>query len=759
MKILSWNICWGCMSADKTSKNDVTAAKLALQCKKRNEEGGILCIDYVTDFLKHNDYDIIALQESKNWNCIYLRLSERYNYVNFEIRTPWDPTVKVDITTFFDKKKYRFLGGYFGNILETDARPYQFMLFLNLEKNRPFYFLNIHNGHLISSKTLQAVIESNNLFIENKKYDDVNISLLPPPSKEVSSSRHSWLINNIQYIPENRQKDQLPIIMAGDFNDGGKYNYWKGITINETKLLSNSQPPTTCCTPVKNKYTWLAAPSIIFDPNIRIKILGVEIKFVFDITTFSSTACVGDNGKKGKNYDYSLCETNEALNELCYIDKYRSHEPFQGKRPYEKLLTDIDEVKRVMINEQAAIDAQFPGQPYQRYNEVLAYFFPWEIFGIEVGGREISVSIETQKIIVEESKKLIDEYSKLLSDSDKTNSILAIINDDSKISSNTIRGGEYLLVKYFKFYKCSNKGIEIVIDFFLEKINMIIQQLTKPINLYEYGKIPDEQYFSLYEINDNSRSTDFELFKQESDDNFLTHIIKYTNDQFNSTMNKASPPRDISRNFNYEQFMSENKYPLFARSALLNTTEESPFYGKVNIEDFVNEIFQGRLYKPWFPGGYINLVINPATVILPKTNVIITSQIFDREFELNKIIKSTTNYDDYSRTLIIHIRTNEYNNDIKIGDYILHDINFVEIQPNQVPSMFDKSMLSSDHLPVESTLEFRKMDGGYRSKGGLKNKKSKKRFILSKTKIYFKPKKRKVRNTKKKMRKNKTKKL
>ena len=61
MKILSWNICWGCMAADESSEYDLTAAKLAVVCQENKVAGKPTCLFNVVDFIKKSDYDLIAL--------------------------------------------------------------------------------------------------------------------------------------------------------------------------------------------------------------------------------------------------------------------------------------------------------------------------------------------------------------------------------------------------------------------------------------------------------------------------------------------------------------------------------------------------------------------------------------------------------------------------------------------------------------------------------------------------------------------------
>ena len=55
MKILSWNICWGCMAADESSKDDLTAAKLAVVCQANKVAGKPTCLFNVVDFIQKSN--------------------------------------------------------------------------------------------------------------------------------------------------------------------------------------------------------------------------------------------------------------------------------------------------------------------------------------------------------------------------------------------------------------------------------------------------------------------------------------------------------------------------------------------------------------------------------------------------------------------------------------------------------------------------------------------------------------------------------
>jgi endonuclease/exonuclease/phosphatase family metal-dependent hydrolase len=705
ISLLSWNICWGCMASDSSSKNDTTAAKLGLFCEKlKKKTGRNVCLNNVSSFLKKTSYDIIALQESKNWQDIYPSIKQNYFFINFTSTHPVNKSL-VDITTFYNFKRFQLLGVYVGNVANDDVRPYQYILFQDIKTNKKFYFINLHNGHLISKPYLQKQLNSNNKFLTGKKNMDILIT-----TDKITVNGQKSLFTNVS-------KQNYPLILGGDLNDHGKYNYWKGLHINKNWLSCKKKPPETCCTPVKNKYIWLGSPSIIYNANLREKNLGIELDFIFDITTFSSTACVTSNAVNNK--DLNLCSTLNSLKNFCNADKFRSHEAKSGKLP--DFIVDISKAKSKIIEEQRAIEKDEEEEPYQRYNEVLAYFFPWEIFGIEVGGYK-HVPKELHDKLVKERNDLIHYYKQI-----NYLKMIELINDTTYEISNPwfdCNNAEYLLVKYIKEYTCIKK-ITVTEEFVQKVVSNIIKELSKPVPYYEYGRTSLKPHFELYERKTPSRFTDFEVFTQTATPDFLTHIKKYNG--FQSSLNLSK--KEVA-SFSYNNFCKKNKYPLICR-CLLVETQNKKNYGKVIIDDFIEEIFKGRLHRNWAPHKLLNLVVNPATIILPNANVILTSQIFDRDFAKNTKIKTPSTYHDYLDSLNIGLRTNRFDNDIKFGDYFLTSKDFTVIDENNIPDQLLKLKSSikyptSDHLPVEMKVEFKH------------SKTKKKHYSKSKSKSYKK---------------------
>jgi len=790
---ITWNICWGCMSANDQSQYDVTAKKLALRCKEISEAGQQeTCLYSVGNFLNTANHDIIALQEVVNYEEILNRLNnerpetDKYRYINCSIKNAYGND--INITTFYKFNKLRPYRVYSSNIFsKNDVRPYQIILFRLIRTKKLFYFINLHNGHLISVSNLEKKLNTPIRYInltniewsldlliddENNYFEKVEQRVLP------SLNSNNGIIN----------EQGLPVIAAGDYNDHGKYDYWNQLNLLN-KQLGATAPPLSCCTPSKTHIIWLGAPSVIYNPNVRRQILEIPLDFLFDITTFSSTACIVANSIAGQNKDFDLYETYDRLYARCNSDMYRSHNSYSPTLK-EFIRNDISKVKVKLLEDQQAVEKDHPNNPYLRYNEILAYFFPWEIFGLEVGKQSFSDVIFLKKVIEKRRKSYAGYYVKLLTNAARLNSILQKINNTNKISDPTDdeikTGNMYSLVKYFKVFISYNRrtqgpDFEITSEYLVEKINLIIQHLNKPIVLCEYYLDSFSNKFELALCPNDKRETKFDIFTQTGGDaasNFVTEINPVPDfifeeqgvssgakqegfpDRVSSGPDAKSspplPPRTLTSRANrlvsVPEFnpTAENPFPLVCRCLLIDTSNlpdtdqvkrqlrrrlSTTQHGAVLLENAILENFKGRLT---INNRQINLVANPSTVIMKGVNVVITSQILDRDYGKNPISGRPTEYNAYLDSLEIGLRTNSYNNDIKYGDYILisQDLSFAT--QNRVPDAFNKGILTSDHLPIEAVINFPAV-----ALGGKKNKKKTKRKSNKNRKIKRKETKRK----------------
>ena len=254
INVLSWNVCFGCMYADKRSSFDKSSQPLPSICEQLNiERGENVCLGNVSKFIDDScidgkSYDFIGLQESANWMEIIRRSSElsKMAYVHNIIKIGGKES---DHVSFYDKKKYRVLYVKYGNITGTyDIRPYHIIFLKNNYNDSNYIFINIHNAHNNNKEFLQESLSrefylGNNLIgLREKNFSNLQnypITIMPPC-----------------FFKENQYK----VIFVGDFNDSGQkyfeglkpfnnipdeFCYLKSIVVD----IQKSVPPITCCVP------------------------------------------------------------------------------------------------------------------------------------------------------------------------------------------------------------------------------------------------------------------------------------------------------------------------------------------------------------------------------------------------------------------------------------------------------------------------------------------------------------------------------
>lgn len=248
---LCWNICWGCMMANETSKFDKTAFTLADKCKQLNQGGNNVCLNNVVSLINSKNYNFVGLQEAANWEIIYNTINhDSLGYVHHSVYNP-DKKVYVDLATFYDKTQYKVLAVKSGDILTSkwDNRPYHIIFLLNTMDNKYYIVVNLHNGHGISQDIL-----------EHRLSDDIENGYMVHDTTEISIRMGDGTTSagvertNISDVINGKQFDT---IVMGDFNDHGNFNYWRHLTpfkytsfpnINTIVVGSGKQPPLTCCT-------------------------------------------------------------------------------------------------------------------------------------------------------------------------------------------------------------------------------------------------------------------------------------------------------------------------------------------------------------------------------------------------------------------------------------------------------------------------------------------------------------------------------
>jgi hypothetical protein len=503
-----------------------------------------------------------------------------------------------------------------------------------------------------------------------------------------------------------RYKDKSCIAL-GDYNDNNKYNYWdKGLHFLHKQVSTHgSRPPNTCCTPTsKGELSWIGSVSIVYNPNIRSKILGVDVKnIIFNVATFASTDCIRNSSNALKSK--TLCAKYKVLKQKCKSTKYKTHKVFSG---IENFAYEGKVIRESLLKEHTSRKKVCSKYPYIRYNEVLILFYPWEIVGIEIGGRHPNVARKFLDSLNFHRRQFIKDYKHILNTDDELRQMLSAINNADNTTELTY--SRYLLWNYFKEFKCvTHKSVNL--DDLEHTMRLIIEELESQVIFYEYGRFSKNETFQLRRAcvynNLPYRRTPFELFKQNATPDFLTHIIP-TDVDFTENYLPTNAICDAHNDL--EEFTKgKTNFPFALRSVMIDRETHS----KVLIDNSMTEIFYGRIND-----NKITLIANPATFITPGANVILSSQLFGRKYLKNPLINYGTSYKEHGKSFDIGIRTKKFHNEIAIGDYIMIDNGSRYIVENQVPKQFSVSKLSSDHVPIEAVVQLNYSNKGKQGKQG-----------------------------------------
>jgi len=704
VKVVSWNVCWGCMESSKKSQGDKTAYALAVKCyEQKREKKTNICLNNVVGMLSNFDFDIAGIQESAGWDKIYKQLKTLrktpLSYCNLQIK-------HVSITTFYDSAKFLIEGVSYGNISPPDIRPYMIIFFKVIDSNEYFICINLHNGHMIDSVYLENVINTTKTgFLNTGSTKNLNIE----------SHDETLKVNEIPVSPVSmsgiykRYKDKS-CISLGDYNDNNKYNYWnKGLTLLDKHLSTQgARPPNTCCTPAsKSELSWIGSVSIVYNPNIRSKILGVDVKnIIFNVATFASTDCIRNSSNALKSK--TLCAKYKVLKQKCKSKKYKTHKVFSG---IDNFAYEGKMIRESLRKEHLSRKKACSKFPFIRYNEVLILFYPWEVIGIEIGGRKPAIAKHFLDTLNFHRKQYITDYKHILNTDDELRQMLGAINNADNTTE--LMYSRYLLWNYFKEFKCvTHKSVNV--EDLEHTMRLIIAELESQVNFFEYGRFSKNETFQLRRAcvynNLPYRRTQFELFQQNATPDFLTHIIPTDLDftenylpanALSHEQNETNEPNNLD-----EFTKGTTNFPLALRSVIL----DKDTYNNVLVENSMTEIFYGRINN-----NKITLVANPATFITPGVNVVLSSQLFGRKYLKNPLINYGTSYKEYGKSFDIGIRTKKFHNEIAIGDYIMIDNGSKYIVENQVPKQFNVSKLSSDHVPIEAVIQ---INSGIQAKQG-----------------------------------------
>lgn len=220
INILTWNISWGCMTANQHSHHDQTAQALATHCYQlKQQHRQPLCLQNVCSLidLEKRKHDLIAFQEASNWKSL-LNNSHRLSKMKY-VRSQSDSS---EIITFYNPHMFSLLEVSKGQI--EAGRPCHLLLLSRPRTNLRLIVINVHNSKGYSDSDLET-----------------GLSKLVTPKIQAQ-------------LPSSNKN--VHVIIAGDFNDHGYSNYWKKTypfkqlktTLKKmTVSTKKKKPPLSCC--------------------------------------------------------------------------------------------------------------------------------------------------------------------------------------------------------------------------------------------------------------------------------------------------------------------------------------------------------------------------------------------------------------------------------------------------------------------------------------------------------------------------------
>jgi hypothetical protein len=242
IKILTWNICWGCMEGNT---GDLTAQKLAERCKTKISNGKKTCQKNVIELLNNTNYDLIGLQEASTYDKIYENLNNKENLVCINNQVPAIGTSGppyAQLATLYNKNMFKLLYASCGNLSDRDGRPFQLLFFNKILTDQKFIVLNMHMPHGIRSWVpMQKKIEDS--LSKGYNFSSEDLTGIVKLNERTTTTNITETIKKLQ---------NNYTIALGDFNDNGRtgtHNFWRtGIKIlNFDIVKANSTPEKSCC--------------------------------------------------------------------------------------------------------------------------------------------------------------------------------------------------------------------------------------------------------------------------------------------------------------------------------------------------------------------------------------------------------------------------------------------------------------------------------------------------------------------------------
>ena len=278
LNMLTYNVSWGCMTENPLNR---TAVAIATKCATL---GNNTCAKNIAQVINDNvktGYNFIFLQEASNLDILIKNSSVLKTMTHIDnsinVLDKSGKTIGSSVVSLFYSNDYQLIHSINGNINDNyDPRPIIIAFFKNNKTNENLIVINFHNAHSLFKDALEQRISD---IFKNLKLNKT--------------------ISNIE-------SNNWTVIVGGDFNDHGGYNYWKKFTpfkycttfkFKDISVLLKKMPPHSCCIGKssirtdKNKDPFYG-DYILFSENIHNKYnidLAVPEKFNYDANKFPTS--------------------------------------------------------------------------------------------------------------------------------------------------------------------------------------------------------------------------------------------------------------------------------------------------------------------------------------------------------------------------------------------------------------------------------------------------------------------------------------
>jgi endonuclease/exonuclease/phosphatase family metal-dependent hydrolase len=289
--VLSWNIQWERMSANKTE------FKHECMSGKTNN-----CLNNVAHYINlFQNLDIICLQEVENWDKIHTIIKKdnmKYVHTTHTIISGNE----VQLVTLYNTKKFKLLAITYDFIHTHKRGRHYHILYFKDNNNNLFIIINLHNGHyaingnkiipnsdytkekleskLYTNNVLWNIdnIESSNNHIKIKINEgDIDLIIYEDKDKIISSKITPTDIRINKEIYKYFQDTQKNMIVVGDFNDP-LYSFvetpfypLKNSEVLKDLFVSqkNSTIPITCCNDISHRAVRIPGDYILISNNLE----------------------------------------------------------------------------------------------------------------------------------------------------------------------------------------------------------------------------------------------------------------------------------------------------------------------------------------------------------------------------------------------------------------------------------------------------------------------------------------------------------